>query len=97
MLVTRAYKTELDLNHEQITACKQHAGAARFAYNWGLARRQEVYKTAHKSVWAMELHRELNSLKKTDLGWMYEVSKCAPQEGLRNLDTPFATSSAAAS
>ena len=89
MLVTRAYKTELDLTNSQVTACKQHAGAARWAYNWGLARRQEVYKTAQKSVWAMELHRELNTLKKSDLAWMYEVSKCAPQEGLRNLDNAF--------
>ena len=39
----RAYKTELELNHEQITACKRHAGAARWAYNWGLARKQESY------------------------------------------------------
>jgi transposase len=89
MLVTRAYKTELDLTNEQATVCKQHAGAARFAYNWGLIRRQEVYKATGKGVWAMELHRELNTLKKTDLAWMYEVSKCAPQEGLRNLDTAF--------
>jgi putative transposase len=85
----RAYRTELDLNQSQVSACKQHAGAARFAYNWGLARRQEVYRASGKSVWAMELHRELNARKQADLGWMYEVSKCAPQEGLRNLDTAF--------
>jgi hypothetical protein len=36
MRVQRAYKTELDLNDQQVTACKQHAGAARWAYNWGL-------------------------------------------------------------
>src|SRR5579885_1089956 len=89
MLVTRAYKTELDLNNEQTTACKQHAGAARWAYNWGLTRRQEVYKTTGKSVWAMDLHRELNARKKDDLAWLYEVSKCAPQEALRNLDNAF--------
>jgi len=39
-VIQRAYKTELDLNNEQITACKKHAGAARWAYNWGLARKQ---------------------------------------------------------
>ncbi len=38
----------------------------------------------------MELHRELNVLKQTTVTWMYEVSKCAPQEALRNLDTAFA-------
>jgi putative transposase len=89
MLVQRAYKTELDLNDAQVSACKQHAGAARFAYNWGLARRQEVYHTTGQSIWAMELHRELNARKHEDLGWLYAVSKCAPQEGLRNLDTAF--------
>ncbi len=90
MNVTRAYKTELDLNDKQVTACKQHAGAARYAYNWGLARRQEEYKATRKSLNAIDLHRELNALKKTDLPWMYQVSKCAPQEALRNLDSAFA-------
>jgi putative transposase len=89
MLVTRAYKTELDLNHQQVTACKQHAGAARWAYNWGLARRQEEYRATRRSLNAMALHRELNARKKTDLGWLYAVSKCAPQEALRNLDNAF--------
>ncbi len=90
MLVTRAYKTGLDLNNEQVAACKRHAGAARWAYNWGLKRKQERYQATGKSPYAMELHRELNALKKTDLPWMYEVSKCAPQEALRNLDSAFA-------
>src|SRR5262245_60236627 len=90
MLVTRAYKTELDLNDQQVTACKRHTGAARFAYNWGLARKQEAYKATGKSPSAIDLHRELNALKKTDLPWMYEVSKCAAQEALRNLDKAFA-------
>jgi putative transposase len=90
MRVTRAYKTELNLNDRQVTACKRHAGAARYAYNWGLARKQEAYEATGKSPSAIDLHRELNALKKTELAWMYEVSKCAPQEALRNLDNAFA-------
>ncbi len=86
----RAYKTELDLHNEQITAGKKHAGAARWAYNWGLTRKQEAYKAAGKSPSAIDLHRELNALKRTDVPWMSEVSKCAPQEALRNLDAAFA-------
>ena len=89
MLVQRAYKTELDLNDRQITACKQHAGAARWAYNWGLRVKQERYKATKRSPSAVDLHRELNALKKTDVPWMYQVSKCAPQEALRNLDAAF--------
>ncbi|HEX9413633.1 MAG TPA: transposase, partial [Ktedonobacterales bacterium] len=86
----RAYKTELDLNDRQVTACRKHAGAARWAYNWGLQRKQEAYRQTGKSPSAIDLHRELNALKQTDMPWMYEVSKCAPQEALRNLDTAFA-------
>ena len=44
MQITRGYRTELDLNNHQITACKKHAGAARWAWNWGLARKQAVYQ-----------------------------------------------------
>jgi putative transposase len=88
--IQRAYKTEPDLNDKQITDCKRHAGAARYAYNCGLARRQEEYRATKKSLNAIELHRELNTLKKTDLSWMYGVSKCAPQEALRNLNNAYA-------
>ena len=31
----------------------------------------------------------MNKLKRTDFPWMYEVSKCAPQEALRDLDRAF--------
>jgi hypothetical protein len=49
MLAQRAYKTELDLNDRQVTACKQHAGAARWAYNWGLQVKQERYNPTKKA------------------------------------------------
>jgi len=90
MIVLRAFKTELDLNNRQKTACAQHAGAARWAYNWGLARKIEAYQTGQKVPTAIDLHRELNALKKGELAWLYEVSKCAPQEALRNLDQAYA-------
>ena len=89
MRVQRAYKTELDLNDRQVTACRQHAGAARWAYNWGLRVKQERYTARTKSPTAIALHRELNALKKTAVPWMYEVSKCAPQEALWNLNAAF--------
>lgn len=89
MKVIRGYKTELDLNNVQRTACLKHAGCARFAYNWGLARKQAAYKAGEKVPSALDLHKELNALKQSDYPWMYEVSKCAPQEALRDLDTAY--------
>jgi putative transposase len=56
----------------------------------GLARSQEVYRATGKRPHAIQLHREPNALKKTDFPWMYEVSKCAPQEALRDLDRAYA-------
>jgi putative transposase len=98
----RAYKTEIDPNDVQRTLLFQHAGAARWAYNFGLRRKQEAYKSwvdggkqgKCSTPTAIDLHRELNVLKKMDVGdggvpWMYDVSKCAPQEALRNLDRAY--------
>lgn len=89
MKVTRGYKTELALNNEQRTVCLKHAGCARFAYNWGLARAIAAYRATGKRPTTLELHRELNALKKMDFPWMYEVSKCAMQEALRDLDNAY--------
>jgi putative transposase len=89
MRVQRAYKTELDLNDQQVTACKQHAGAALWAYNWGLQVKQERYNATKTSPTAIDLHREINALKKTQVPWLHQVSKCAPQEALWNLDAAF--------
>src|SRR6266550_4098915 len=89
MTVKRGYRAELDLNNEQITLARKHCGAARFAYNYGLRRKQEAYKAGQKTPSAIDLHRELNVLKKTEIPWAYEVSKCAMQEALRDLDNAF--------
>lgn len=85
MEIQRAYKTEIDPNNVQRTLLLKHSGCARFAYNWGLAR---VKDQASKPN-AMSLHKELNSLKPTDFPWMYDVSKCAAQEALRDLQKAF--------
>ncbi|MFW9889746.1 MAG: RNA-guided endonuclease InsQ/TnpB family protein [Candidatus Thorarchaeota archaeon] len=92
MLVTRAYKYELDPNNRQRTHLHQHAGVARFAYNWGLEHRIRLFQTNHgteRFTDAMKQHRVLNSLKKTQFPWMYQCSKCAPQEALIDLQRAF--------
>jgi putative transposase len=68
---------------------KKNIGAARFAYNWGLKKKQEAYEQKIKTPSAIDLHRELNVLKKTDITWAYECSKCSFQEALRDLDSAF--------
>lgn len=89
MLVNKAYRYELKPNKAQLVLLKKHAGCARFAWNWGLAERKRLWEEEGKTANAIELHRKLNRLKKTHFPWMYEVSKCAPQEALRDLDRAF--------
>lgn len=85
----RAFRYELKPNASQKALLAKHAGAARFAYNWGLAQRIQQYEKDKTSTNAIEQHKLLNSLKSTQFLWMYEVSKCAPQEALRDLDKSF--------
>ena len=84
MTINRAYKVELDPNNNQRTLLLKHAGCARFAYNWGVEKVKDGAKPN-----AIALHRELNALKPTDFPWMYDVSKCAAQEALRDLQKAF--------
>ncbi len=92
MLIKRAYRYELDPNNIQRSSLAQHAGVARFAYNWGLEKRIKQYKNYQgddRFTDAMKQHKLLSSLKKTEFSWMYETSKCAPQEALRDLQQAF--------
>ncbi len=92
MLINKAYRYELDPNNIQRSSLAQHAGVARFAYNWGLEQRIAQYRNNQgddRFTDAMKQHKLLNSLKKTEFPWMYETSKCAPQEALRDLHIAF--------
>ena len=82
MLVQRGYKTEMHPNNKQRTLLLKNAGAARYTYNWGLNQKKIAMEAKTKVPNAIELHRRLNVIKPTELPWMYEVSKCSPQEAL---------------
>jgi len=73
MLIARAFKYELDPNNQQRTKLSQHAGCARFAYNWGLQQRITLYRQSQdkkRFTSAIAQHKELNRLKKTIFPWM---------------------------
>jgi hypothetical protein len=83
----RAYRIALRPSRKQRAAFARHAGAARWAWNWGLARKQEAYQATGKSPSAIELHRALNELKKRPVEeggvpWMYEVSLVRAARGV---------------
>jgi putative transposase len=86
--VTQAYRFALEPTPAQERALRSHAGAARFAWNWGLARCKERYEAEGKWYSAVDLQKLWNAQKKADpaLAWWGENSKCAYQEAFRDLD-----------
>jgi len=89
MVISRAYKTELKPNNKQCILLEKSTGVARFAYNLGLAERIALYEREKKNLTAIDQHKLLCARKKEEFPWMYEVSKCAPQLALVNLDKAF--------
>jgi len=69
--VHQAYRFALDPAPAQERALRSHAGAARFAWNWGLARCKE--RQGAEGTWysGADLHRLWNVQKKADpaLSW----------------------------
>lgn len=93
-MLLKGFKTKLNPNNEQRTKYAQHAGCARWAYNWGL---QECFQSIEarnsakekgeplpKLPSAFDLHKKLNAEVKPEHKWFYDSSKCAPQQALRD-------------
>jgi putative transposase len=85
----KSIKVRLELNQQQTTLARKHAGTARFAYNWGLAKSQELIEKGGKRPTGIDLHKLWVAEVKTANEWTYEVSKCSPQQAFRNLDEAF--------
>ena len=67
MLVRQAYRYELKPNNVQRTMLARHAGTARFAWNWALARRIELSGTKagpERFSDAVKDHKAWNAWKK---------------------------------
>ena len=66
----KAIKVMLLPNNVQKTKLYQYAGAARFAYNWALAKEKENYENGGKFLSDSELRKEFTKLRHTeDYAW----------------------------
>ena len=86
------FKTELKLNNQQRTALRKHCGVARHAWNWGLALTKQILdhnkanpESKIKFPTAIDLHKWLVALVKSENEWYYECSKSTPQQALMAL------------
>ena len=84
----RAHKIKLQPTKAQEQYFARACGTARFAFNWALAEWQKEYEAGGKPSEAA-LRKKLNSIKATEFPWMAEVTKCAPQQAIKNVGTAF--------
>jgi len=81
-------RIRLDINNVQATWMERCAGTARFIFNFGLARWQEVYKAGGKPNWRA-INAEVNARKNSDLAWLKEIPWGVPNNALQDLNNAF--------
>lgn len=74
-----SHKIRLDPTYKQAVYFRKACGIARFAWNWGLAKWEELYKKGENPN-ALALKKAFNELKDKEFPWVYEVTKYACQQ-----------------
>ena len=81
----KSIKVRLKPNNKQLTKLFQYAGAARFAYNWTIAREQENYKQGGGFLSDGELRKEFTQLKKLEeYEWLNEISNNVTKQAIKD-------------
>lgn len=94
MIYNVAHKIELVPNKKQEEYFVKACGAARFAYNWALEQWNKQYQ-AYKQDNSLpkpnefNLRKQLNAIKREQYPFLMEVTKCAPQQAIKNLGKAF--------
>jgi len=90
MHIRKGHKIQLLPNNKQRTCFNRWAGAYRWAYNYGLERREAEYKSTGKSLGAYALKKEITKLKYTEeYSWLQDISKSVPRVALMHLEKAY--------
>jgi putative transposase len=72
----KAHKIRLHPTPEQAIYFAKAAGTARYAFNWAVAEWEKQYEAGGKPS-ALALRTQFHALRKQELPWTYDVTKCA--------------------
>ena len=87
----KIYRFRMEPTQAQAEALLRMAGARRFVWNWGLARRKEAYAATGKGLTYNQQAAELTALKKKpETAWLREADSQLLQQALKDLDQAFA-------
>ena len=84
----RVHKIKLNPNQDQEIYFRKACGVARHAYNWALATWKRQYEAGEKPNEA-NLRKQYNAIKPVEFPWALEVTKCAPQQAIKNAGTAY--------
>ena len=83
-----SYKTRLEPNNKQAQKLKQFAGAARYAYNWAIAKEKEAYELGNGFIGENELRR-IFTRHKEEADWLYTISNDVTKQAIKDAATAF--------
>ena len=83
-----SYKTRLEPNNKQAAKFKQFAGAARYAYNWAIAKEKEAYELGNGFIGETELRRIFTKHKEEN-DWLYAISNDVTKQAIKDAVVAF--------
>jgi transposase len=84
----KAHKIRLHPTPKQATYFAKAAGTARYAFNWALAEWKRQYEAGGKPS-ALKLRTQFHALRRQQLPWTYEVTKCAIEGAFMDVAAAF--------
>ncbi|MDO9168804.1 MAG: helix-turn-helix domain-containing protein [Methylobacter sp.] len=84
----RVHKIKLSANNTQSKYFGQACGVARHAYNWALTNWKEQFEAGLKPNEAV-LRKQYNAIKASEFPWALDVTKCAPQQAIKNAGVAY--------
>ena len=84
-MMVKAVRVMLEPNNVQQTKMFQYAGAARFAYNWALAKEKDSYEKGGKFISDSELRKEFTRLRNSaEYAWLQNVSNNVTKQAIKD-------------
>lgn len=86
----KGIKVQLKPNNKQNTKLFESAGVARFAYNWAVAKQQEIYEDGGKFLSNEDLRKEFTKLKQTEeYKWLNNYSNDITKQAIKDACDSF--------
>src|SRR6058998_3709599 len=84
----KAHKIRLNPTPEQAHYFAKAAGTARYTFNWAVAEWKRQYEAGEKPS-ALKLRTQFHALRREQLPWTYDVTKCAVEGAFRDVAVAF--------